>query len=65
MSIKKQMKNVIKKRMEGFYYAIRTTLVDFNLSQSTLVMDTLSRNQKQEITNKESFIKSLLLEDLT
>ncbi|MFO7890215.1 MAG: hypothetical protein R6V04_07730 [bacterium] len=64
MSIKKQIKILIKKGMEGFYYAIRTTLVDFDLSQSALVMDTLSRNQKQKITNKEPFIKSFLLEDL-
>jgi len=65
MSIKKKMKILIKKRMEGFYYAMRTTLVDFNLSQSTLGMDILSKNQKRKIINKKSFIKSFFMEDLT
>ena len=65
MSIKKKMKILIKKRMEGFYYAMRTTLVDFNLSQSTLGMDILSKNQKRKIINKKLFIKSFFMEDLT
>lgn len=61
MSVKKYIKILINKRMEGYYYAIRTTLVDFNLLQSTLIMDILSKNHKKEITKKQSF----LLEDLT